>query len=176
LVCVSTTAAEGEREKVMLSKMARPLIFVISLIVCNYCFAFPVDRSFSSCNGKYSIVDAGSGSAFLVSNGNKKLIHLDHSVDGGSIDKKHSLFIVYGTPRIIDAQYPQTTIVSVFKNINDPRRISRLTVGGGVYDASFSLDGKFAVVNYRFGTLIIDMHKNKSYLTDSKPLKVIKCG
>jgi len=51
-----------------------------------------------------------------------------------------------------------------------------MIVGGGVYDIAFSLDGKFLVVDHKFGTLIIDIRKNKSYLADSKSLKVIKCG
>jgi hypothetical protein len=155
--------------------MTRYLVFVFLVLVCNRCFAFSVERSLLSCDRKYSIFDAGSGSALLVSNSGRKLIHLGHSVDGGAIDKKHSLFIVYGTPRIIESQYPQTIIISLFKNLNDPRRVLQLTVGGGIYDVSFSVDGKFAVVSYKFGILVIDVGRNKSYLAISKPPKVIKC-
>jgi len=160
----------------MVNGMARSVVLIFLVLVCNCCFAFSVDRSFSSCDGKYSIVDAGSGSAFLVSNSSRKLIRIGHSVDGGTIDQKHSLFIVYGTPNIIESQYPQIIIISLFENLNDPRRVSRVTVGGGVYDVSFSVDGKFAIVNHKFGTLIIDIRRNKNYLTDSEPPKVIKCG
>jgi DNA-binding beta-propeller fold protein YncE len=160
----------------MVNNMEKSLCFLFLVLVCNCCSAFSVDRNFSSCDGKYSVVDAGSGSAFLVSNGSKKLIRLGYSADGGAIDQKHLLLAVYGTPKIIDAQYPQAIVISIFRNLNDPRRVSRMIVGGGVYDIAFSLDGKFLVVDHKFGTLIIDIRKNKSYLADSKSLKVIKCG
>jgi hypothetical protein len=155
--------------------MVRFLVFIFLILIWNCCFAYADDRAFSSCDKKYSIVDVGSGNAVLDGNGRRQLFRVGHSADGGAIDQKHSLVIVYGTPKIIDPKYPQTVVISLFKNINHPRLRWRTTVGGGVYDAAFSLDGKFAVVNYKNGTLIIDIDKNKSYMTDSEPPKVIKC-
>lgn len=144
-------------------------------VMYHACFAGESASVVSACDHTYSITGLKSGNARITNHGHSSIIKLGHSVIGGMVDEKHLQFVVYGVPKITDNMYPQTTIISIFKYANSPRRVRREAVGGGVFNASFSVDGKLAVVGYKYGTLIIDIERNKSHLTDLDPPVVIKC-
>jgi hypothetical protein len=141
--------------------------FLILALAFRFCVASVDERSFSSCEDNITVVSSGFDRAIIVINGKKRSFKVGHSADGGAINQSKSSFIIYGNPRVIDAQYPQTIIISVFKSLKRPKLRSRITVGGGVYDVSFSRDGKFGLVNYKYGTLVIDLRNYKNYLATS---------
>jgi hypothetical protein len=153
----------------------KKLAVYILAIMYHACFAGESPYVVSACDNTYSITGLKSGNARVTNHGHSSIIKLGHSVIGGTVDEKHSQFVVYGVPKITDNMYPQTTIISIYKYTNSLRRVRKEVVGGGVFDASFSVDGTLAIVEYKYGTLIVDIAKNKSYLTDLDPPVVIKC-
>ncbi len=75
--------------------------------------------------------------------------------------------IVYGVPKKISRQYPQKTILSVYRIFPRPTVIMSEVYGGGVYDASFSDSQKFIVVDNQFGIDVLDVIREKSKSFDS---------
>ena len=156
--------------------MTKKSILFILAIACKICFASTNEPLFSSCDGEIFVFTSGFEQAIIVSKKEKRSFKVGHSVDSGAIDEAKSLTIIYGTPKVIDAQYPQTNIISIFENIKHPKLRSRIMVGGGIYDASFSRDGKFGVVNYKYGTLLIDLKTYKSHLAKSAVPESYQCS
>ncbi|WP_157259214.1 hypothetical protein [Burkholderia ubonensis] len=92
---------------------------------------------------------------------------IDHDIDGGVFSLDDSLMIVYGVPKKISRQYPQKTILSVYRIFPRPTVIMSEVYGGGVYDASFSDSQKFIVVDNQFGIDVLDVIREKSKSFDS---------
>jgi hypothetical protein len=71
------------------------------------------------------------------------------------------MFVVYGLPKNINLNNPQLMTVSIFKNLDQPRIVKKINLGGGIYAASFSKDHRLIVINTRFGDMIVNIKSEK---------------
>jgi hypothetical protein len=153
-------------------------ILIIVLFFSEGVFARSLD-SISSCDNRFTIRYQDDYRVTLKSTRKLSKIYLGHDLNGGSIDPVASMFVVYGMPKNISLDNPQLMIVSIFKNLNQPKIVKKINFGGGIYAASFSKDHRFIVINTRFGDFIFDNKTKKISelpLGESVKAEVITCS
>ncbi|WP_413214506.1 hypothetical protein [Paraburkholderia kururiensis] len=129
----------------------------------------------SSCDGNYSAVDNVRGQV-MINHGERNIgsAKIDHTIRGGVFSLGNSILVAFGPPRKIDPNYPQVTHLSVFLVKPKFRLIEKEVYGGGVYDAAFSIDKNFVVVNNQFGVDIINIKKKRTQLFDAAHIPKFK--
>ncbi|AJX14348.1 hypothetical protein [Burkholderia ubonensis] len=140
-------------------------IFVIAILLWVGSAAAEIEVK--SCDNMFSA--KSSHGSIVVERAGKVVgtAKIDHDIDGGVFSLDDSLMIVYGVPKKISRQYPQRTILSVYRIFPHPAVIMSEVYGGGVYDASFSDSQKFVVVDNQFGIDVLDVIHKKSKSFDS---------
>ncbi|WP_133303060.1 hypothetical protein [Cupriavidus lacunae] len=123
--------------------------------------------SIVSCDGLYVAKVDGAG-VLVIDRSSRRFVsrRMDHNVSGGVFSLDNSLLILFGAPIAIDPNVPQVTRLSIIRIKRRPLVIMRQLYGGGVYDASFSLDQNFVSVENQFGVDVLDLaHKASKMLT-----------
>jgi hypothetical protein len=97
---------------------------------------------------------------------------LTHEVEGGIIDSQGKFFAVYGLPNNIDKTFPQSTVISVFRDFKRPKLEFRRRFGYGIFGVSFSKDRAFLIIDERNGTIIFNLLTHKfTAVDDDGPTK-----
>jgi hypothetical protein len=131
-----------------------------------------------SCDATFSAASNNHGSMIIENNGKiTGKVRLDHDIDGGVFSLDDSLLVVYGLPKRVSRKYPQATRLSVYKVSPRPTLVMNEMYGGGVYDALFSDNQKFVVVENQYGVDVLDLIRRKSKSFDSTyaPYSTQKC-
>ncbi len=138
-------------------------LFFLMIFLGNACAAVV-----SSCDGNYLAMDDVRGQVTIKHDGrNIGLAKIDHAIRGGVFSLDGSMLVVFGLPTKIDANYPQVTHLSIFSVKPKMQLIEREVYGGGVYDAAFSVDKNFIVVENQFGVDVINLRKKKAQSFDA---------
>ncbi|WP_157655332.1 hypothetical protein [Burkholderia ubonensis] len=135
-------------------------IFVIAILLWVGSAAAEIEVK--SCDNMFSA--KSSHGSIVVERAGKVVgtAKIDHDIDGGVFSLDDSLMIVYGVPKKINRQYPQRTILSVYRIFPHPAVIMSEVYGGGVYGASFSDSQNFVIVDNQFGIDVLDVIHKKS--------------
>jgi len=132
-----------------------------------------------SCDTEFTAIIAIPGVMQLKRNEKEiRKIPVDHNIDGGSFSSDDSLLVIFGTPIKINRNYPQVTHLSLYRLRPQPTLLMREVYGGGVYDARFSSDQRFVLVENQFGADVLDISRMKSKSfepTYSPPFLTQKC-
>ncbi|MCA8036889.1 hypothetical protein LGM46_28365 [Burkholderia arboris] len=91
---------------------------------------------------------------------------IDHSIDGGVFSLDDYVLIIFGLPFAMDRRFPQVSYPSIYLIGRGVRAVGEGFMGGGVYDAEFSGDRKFIVINIRFGVEVMDVEKEGTHSFD----------
>ncbi|MFC5473782.1 hypothetical protein [Paraherbaspirillum soli] len=78
-------------------------------------------------------------------------IKVNHNVNGWAVSKSGKWFVVYGLPIHIERQFPQTTYLSVYKNIKEPKIMKTQSFGGGIFEVKFDNKEKNIFVSEQRG-------------------------
>lgn len=143
------------------------LALIVILAVMRPAFAEP--RKISSCGTGYAI--SGNENSVSITDPvskERKIYYIPHSVDGGAVDSAGKYLAIYGMPNKIDRTYPQTRVLSIYRNLRHPILVYRSKVGGGIYEITFTSDGKFAVLDEKAGTFTVNLTgRSEATLMDS---------
>lgn len=117
----------------------------------------------TSCDGNY-LAKINNRHEMVVERGGQRVgaMKIDHAIDGGVFSFDDSILIIFGLPNKIDVRSPQVTHLSVYSIRPRISLMEGEVYGGGVYDASFSSDQKFVVVNNQFGVDVLNIEKRKA--------------
>ncbi|WP_155836893.1 hypothetical protein [Paraburkholderia mimosarum] len=134
----------------------------------------------SSCDGDYSARNDGRGQMIVEHDGrNIGSAHIGHAIDGGVFSLDNSILVLFGLPKKIDSRYPQVIHLSVYLVKPKIHLIESEVYGGGVYDAAFSDDQNFIVVDNQFGVDVINLKERKAQSFDATyvpQFKTQQCG
>lgn len=121
----------------------------------------------SSCDRRYLATDVAHDRIEIKKDGkNVGSVNVGHAIQGGVFSLDGSMLVVFGVPKKLDVNYPQVTYLSVLLLKPKTRIIDNQVYGGSVYDAAFSVDKKYIVVNNQFGVDVIDLAEMRSHSFD----------
>ncbi|WP_209937678.1 MULTISPECIES: hypothetical protein [Burkholderia] len=142
--------------------MKRHIFLIAAILLSTSAMA---ETAIESCDALFS---AKSSHGLLIVERAGKVVgasKIDHEIDGGAFSNDDSLLIIYGLPRNVSGRSPQRTFLSIFR-VNRVSLFIKEEYESRVYDVSFSVDQRVAVVDSRFGVDVIDLVKRKSTFYD----------
>lgn len=152
-----------ELKKLFISCLIYGAIFGFS----NFTFAESVE--IPSCGSAYAItIKSDKVFVRLRSREQQKnySLQLPFHAGGGAIAASGKFFIIYGTPFVIDRRNPQASEFLVYEGFSKPKIIHKGKVGGGIFDAGFSQDEKYMVMDEKSGTLMFNLLTRTEKLLD----------
>lgn len=121
-----------------------------------------------ACGSGYAVYTDAQNRDWLQDRAGRRVrLALKHGVDGLVVDQQHDRFAIYGARWPVDVDVPQATTISLYAGLAQPHLLWRKTLGGGIYDAAFTPDGRILVVDYRYGRFSVDLrHRRAGPLLD----------
>ncbi len=152
------------------------------VVACAWAFAASAAPVVvSSCDGRYQLQEDGTGHVLLQTPAGRRIrLSTGHGLAGGAIDVAHRQFVIYGLPSVPDRRSPQAMLISVYADLDrQPRRLLRTSTGAGIYSAGYTVDGRSIVVEYAYGSFLIDTLRRRTgslLPPDRTPTPVADCG